>query len=548
MNSLLSFNFLKTLSYLKPFMITAAAALFAACTQDDFLPSGTGSEQIAFRLAFAGEGAQTRVSTAADFSSAWQTGDEVGLFAVSHASGSPASLAASGNHTDNARLTRGTGEWTNSLVISWPEGGNQLDFYAFYPYQTVSDATGMTFTVQADQSTGTSFNKSDLLLAKAINASPSASPVTLAFSHAMALVQMEISNADATTAVTLQGAKLSVTIDWATAAPSVTATGTAAGIKMFRVSGTNLFRALVAPQTLPAGISFKVSGGGADMFGTEAVTLTQGGVTKLTPPQQVTKTINGIEAVLIPKGTFMMGSPAGEPDRSSNETQHPVTLTRDFYMSKYEVTNAQYAAFLNDKGVGSSGWKADIEGGEPLIRRSNSSSYDWGLNWNTGTSKWEPASGCANRPVIFESWYGAKAFAEWAGGSLPTEAQWEYACRAGTTTAYSYGNTANGNYMWYSGNTSTTHDVGSKLPNPWGLYDMHGNVYEWCLDQWDGSSNNYLSLPVTDPLCTVGSDRVHRGGCYWQNGSAQHCRSAHRRGTNPDNTSRITGIRMVFLP
>jgi formylglycine-generating enzyme required for sulfatase activity len=174
---------------------------------------------------------------------------------------------------------------------------------------------------------------------------------------------------------------------------------------------------------------------------------------------------------------------------------------------------------------------------------ASSSPYDWGLHWNSGASKWEPAPGCAIRPVIRVTWYGAKAFAEWAGGSLPTEAQWEYACRAGTTTAYSYGAAANGNYMWYDSNSgSVTHDVGLKQPNPWGLYDMHGNVFEWCSDWYV----DYGSAAATDPTgATSGSNRVLRGGDWYYD--AEDCRSANRLSDPPGSSSLSYGFRVVWV-
>ncbi len=124
---------------------------------------------------------------------------------------------------------------------------------------------------------------------------------------------------------------------------------------------------------------------------------------------------------------------------------------------------------------------------------------------------------------------------------LPTEAQWEYACRAGTTTTYSYGSSYDGNYMWYSSNLSSkTHEVGTKLPNLWGLYDMHGNVWEWCLD-WYNSS---LTSKVTDPNgSSTGTYRVARGGSW--NTVAASCTSSARNYDVSSSTSGICGFRLV---
>ena len=123
---------------------------------------------------------------------------------------------------------------------------------------------------------------------------------------------------------------------------------------------------------------------------------------------------------------------------------------------------------------------------------------------------------------------------------LPTEAQWEYACRAGTTTTYSYGDSANRSYMWYSSNSSSkSHEVGTKSPNPWGLYDMHGNVWEWCLD-WYASS----LTGGTDPKgSSSGSCRVIRGGGWSYD--AYNCTSSSRNYCDPSGKGSIYGFRLV---
>ena len=125
---------------------------------------------------------------------------------------------------------------------------------------------------------------------------------------------------------------------------------------------------------------------------------------------------------------------------------------------------------------------------------------------------------------------------------LPTEAQWEYACRAGTTTTYSYGNSADGNYMWYRDNSSSqTHEVGTKQPNPWGLYDMHGNVKEWCIDWYASSLGG-----GTDPKgSSSGSKRVFRGGT--EGSIASYCTSSFRLSGDgdPSNEINTAGFRLV---
>jgi formylglycine-generating enzyme required for sulfatase activity len=262
-------------------------------------------------------------------------------------------------------------------------------------------------------------------------------------------------------------------------------------------------------------------------------------------------------------GTDVNATPA-EPNRYSDEYQHRVTLTKDYYMSKYPITNAQYAAFLNDAGVGSTGAKSGIQGGKTLIEASGDT-YDWGLNYTN--NQWTPAANYENHPVIYVSWYGAKAYAEWAGGDLPTEAQWERAARGGKenmsfgigTGKVLTGNMANfeGPYPYnfdsggeyndpsgaYAGGTTAVGAYSTYI-NAYGLYDMHGNVFEWCLDKWN-SSDNYAGLPLTDPLCTEGLYNVLRGGCWY--GHAMGCRSAFRFGLNPDYRRYFAGFRVVFV-
>ncbi len=245
-----------------------------------------------------------------------------------------------------------------------------------------------------------------------------------------------------------------------------------------------------------------------------------------------------MEVVLIKAGTFMMGSPATETGRRSDETQHQVTLTKDFYMGKYEVTNAQFCEFLNDKGIGSDGTYATADYGTQTLVYT----HFWGVKYSD--SKWTPQSGYDNYPVVYVTWYGASEYARWIGGALPTEAQWEYACRAGSTTAYCFGDDSDslGEYAWYEDNSdSKTHPVGQKKPNAWGLYDMHGNVWEWCAD-WYG---DYPSNAVTDPTGpATGSSRVLRGGSW--NYFAGYCRSANRSDSYPDFCSDDYGFRVCF--
>jgi formylglycine-generating enzyme required for sulfatase activity len=231
-------------------------------------------------------------------------------------------------------------------------------------------------------------------------------------------------------------------------------------------------------------------------------------------------------------------------------------------MSKYPVTNAQYAAFFNAMEIDETGAKAGIQGGKTLIEASGGSS-DWGLHYANG--QWRPVVDYENHPAIYVRWYGAKAYAEWAGGDLPTEAQWERAARGGIENmpfgigngrvltgdmanvngGYPYNFDTGGEYRDANGiYLEHTTAVGSYSDdaNAYGLYDMHGNVHEWCLDQWD-VSDNYADLSATDPLCETGQYRVCRGGGW--NGNARGCRIASRNRNSPDFRSYYVGFRVV---
>jgi formylglycine-generating enzyme required for sulfatase activity len=226
----------------------------------------------------------------------------------------------------------------------------------------------------------------------------------------------------------------------------------------------------------------------------------------------ITNTI-GMEFKLILSGSFNMGSPTNESGRFSDvEKQHEVTISRPFYLQTTELTQGQWKKVMGD------------------------SSYF--------------VQSCGNDcPKVVVSWYGAQKFLNKLNQMestnkyrLPTEAEWEYACRAGTDTAYSFDNVDKlEEYAWYSANSDDQiHPVRKKKPNAWGLYDMHGNVWEWCQD-WHG---NYPSSPITDPKGPAdGEYRSTRGGSYKENQAA--LRSAVRYGSKPDNAYTTIGFRVA---
>jgi formylglycine-generating enzyme required for sulfatase activity len=220
-------------------------------------------------------------------------------------------------------------------------------------------------------------------------------------------------------------------------------------------------------------------------------------------------------------GTFHMGSPANEPERGSDETQHPVTLSRGFWIAETPVTQALWEIFMGD----------------------NPSRFKG-----------------AGLPVENVSWDDAQRFINKLNGMkpelqlcLPTEAQWEYACRAGTTTPFSFGENITTDQVNYDGNNpynksrkgehcKQTTEVKSFPPNGWGLYQMHGNVLECCQD-WHGQ---YPSHPVTDPQgAASGTGCVLRGGSWIDGG--RDCRSAARYADDPINHNNDVGFRLALV-
>ena len=235
--------------------------------------------------------------------------------------------------------------------------------------------------------------------------------------------------------------------------------------------------------------------------------------------------------VLIPAGEFMMGSPSGEGN-DDEHPQHKVNVDA-FYIDKYEVTNEQFCSFLNEEG-------SQSEGGETWFETSNKH-----CRIEKRDSIYVPKSGYANHPVTYVSWYGARAYAKWAGKRLPTEAEWEYACRAGSTTRYCFGNSVQqlADYAWPDHDSgSKTHPVGQKRPNAWGLYDMHGNVWEWCSDWYD--KDYYSKSSSSNPKGpTNGQYRVIRGGARGYDSG--RWRSAFRISFTPGYTILYMGFRCV---
>ena len=227
--------------------------------------------------------------------------------------------------------------------------------------------------------------------------------------------------------------------------------------------------------------------------------------------------------VAIPGGSFHMGN-LSDDSTIFSDPAHTVSIS-PFQMGMYKVTVGQFRAFVADSG------------------------YDAGTDWDSPGFTQDDT-----HPVVCVNYNDAQAFIRWLNAKtgdnyrLPTEAEWEYAARAGTTSRYSWGDSKRqaGAYAWYSKNSEgRTHAVGGKKPNPWGLYDMHGNVWEWVQDWYDG--NYYARSPASDPQGPrSGTQRVLRGGSSWS--SVWSLRSSSRSAWSPGRRYSALGFRLVRQP
>jgi formylglycine-generating enzyme required for sulfatase activity len=266
-----------------------------------------------------------------------------------------------------------------------------------------------------------------------------------------------------------------------------------------------------------------------------------------------------MDLVWIPPGTFQMGSPEKEKGRDGDEKRHEVEITKGFWLGRFEVTNEQFEAFVKAKGYQTT---AEKEGDATGY---DGSRWTWiaGLNWRSPIEVGKGFLG-PDHPVVQVSWGDCREFLDWAGLDFPTEAQWEYACRAGTQTRRYWGEDLEDEEACHLANAADlaakrlhpewitfscddgfdeTAPVGSFPPNSFGLYDMLGNVYEWCLDEY--GKGYYGETPKRDPVClkgdrddyTVGgrkyydAPRVSRGGCWVNDPNKLRC--ADRYGDIP---------------
>jgi formylglycine-generating enzyme required for sulfatase activity len=331
---------------------------------------------------------------------------------------------------------------------------------------------------------------------------------------------------------------------------------------------------------LVSALAFAVSAcSGTTVPGPHSPRNSEGTLNATQEAQEITNSL-GMKLVVIPHGTFQMGSPAGEKGRHDDEgPQHEVQITKDFYMAKFAVTRGQFRQFVENTGYKTDAEK-DGKGGWGYVEtKDGKGSFPQKDIFNWRRTGFEQTD---EHPVVNVSWNDAQAFCEWLGRKedkpyrLPTEAEWEYACRAGTSTRYYNGDEDGGlrqvaniadrslaakwdhsglhnpdfkkaliswleEVSWSDGYPFTA-PVGQFRSNAWGLYDMHGNVYQWCSDWSD--PKYYHRSPRVDPQGPDdGQFRVLRGGSWLD--FPRWCRSARRSGLQPTDRWHCVGFRVV---
>lgn len=469
--------------------------------------------------------------------------------------------------------------------------GVPFDFVAYYPWKATASLTdGTKYPVSlANQVAGSAPH--DLLYATASRTNVKSNAISMVFGHKLTNITIQVVRGKGVNAATylakqavLKGMPTVASFDLSDGT-TLSDIGTVADITSSRADAAgNLFELIVIPQTVGTYKSRMISftGLGKDYLWsipdgftfesgkryTYRFTITEGGLELggdviIEPWTAIDLSSSGswtggvadildIETVDIQPGTFMMG----DNEVPSASPAHQVTLTKGFKMSKYSITTTQYCEFLNIIGAEGVECKANATlfsyydaGGNEWVRSTNGTAADWGLHWDG--SKWIPAPGRENNPMTHVTRFGAIAFCDFIKGSLPSEAQWEYACRAGTTTKWYFGDNEADliDYAWYRDNASTTgpRDVGQKIPNSWGLYDMHGNVWDWCLD-WYTSAGYGSSDSVVDPVNTDNPDAdkryTLRGGRHGVPASTSI--SANRGGDPADKIHVGIGFRPIF--
>lgn len=529
---------------LKRLIIYTFSILCLSCNSDieninTILPNQE-KELIKFNITL-NEDISTKINTGVNFKSAWEVGDKIGIFAIKYEADEKQSLKEQNNFLHNIELIYSKdGTWITENEIYYPNDNSLIDIYAYYPYDSqATNPLKINISTKEDQNTNNNYSKSDFLIAKKGKIQKSKNSIDLSFDHILSMIQIEVPSPGRgfgpSDDMIVKCAQLNTDAVLNLDTEEIKNSNIKKDVTLFRVNENNntyIYRAIVLPkQTIDESNKFEFS-----QFNNKHYYYPKNQFTT------TTKVVKSYEISIpptlhtshIPPGDFWMGDKENTLNYIYYPTYHHVTLTKGFKITKYMITNIQYAYYINsiihninyDPST-KMGYHIDYPH-KPIIMESPR-----GLKRNEDGS-WTPQNGYEDYPIAYVSWQGAMLYAEWAGGTLPTEAQWEYACRAGTTAKWA---TASGTdsdlaeYAWYNGNpnyTGNNKPVGSLKPNNWGLYDMMGFYYEWCLDY-----GNYFSgtTPVTDPYVPDLTDpndypvaHMVRGGA----GNSDICNSTFR--------------------
>ncbi|MDR1499452.1 MAG: SUMF1/EgtB/PvdO family nonheme iron enzyme [Tannerellaceae bacterium] len=540
-------------------------------------PFNAGSEQVAVEFA---TGLDVMPSTRAggEGGNEWAAGDSVGVFMVK-AGGNLSNIV--GGARNYPYITASAGSTAVDLkpagdTIYYPMSGS-VNFILYHPY--TSSLTGNNYNINVSEQSVQ--EKLDLMYVHDTNNYDHTSgKVTLSLTHQLSklvfIVRSTGSGAQALPGMTLSIGKVSDTTVFDLSAGHLADGGLGGqatiNTKVNPIQGDSVrAEAIVLPVTDATKVTLLLNVGGKEYHAylpaiagdktikagykyTYHVSLDITNVEisgSLTPwnivdggspgfidtvPKPVTTA--PYDFMFIEKGAFMMGRDGAVANEAP---QHTVTITRDFYLGKFEVTNIEFAAFLNTKGITADGM-GDVEGyGRQRLIYPNAKT---GLNYSGG--KWVSGAYRERFPIVDITWYGAKAFADWMGCSLPTEAQWEHACRAGTTTTCYFGDNYDNinSYEYFVGNCGgETHQVGEKNSNQQGLYDMCGNVAEMCADWY---APTHTAGDAVDPVNGErgAGTRVWRGGSVTKD--VQGAASTTRGGSSPDSHAVDIGLRLAY--